>query len=494
MAIKLYDASQDNTITNAFKPDLLTRATGSNMGAADILETFVIHGQTSASINSQNAEEARILLQFDVDEISTDRTNGVIPASGNVNFILKVKNADHADTLPSNLTLDVKIISASWDEGRGVDMDNYKDIGQCSWVSASSTTAWNATGSEYFHAISTQNFSASVLFPEGNEDMEIDVTPAVEEWIAGTRNNFGFLIKNTDAAITGSSGSLFTKRFHARSTEFFMKRPVIEAQWDDSSKDQRASFFLSSSILSSADNLNTLFLYNRYRGEFSNISGLSNDKLSVSFYTASSDGIPIGEKAIVVDATGSAKTRIECGLQVLNGVVSTGIYTASFATTSSESPLFDVWFTGSSTEFFTGSFKPKAYLPSLEDRTEPYFNKITNLKPVYNKLEKPRLRLFVRPKRWQPTIYRVASVDVENTIVEDAYYKVFRLEDNIEVISYGTGTMKYSRLSYDVSGNYFDLDMTPFESGFSYGIQLAYYLQGQYKEQEEIFKFRVEEP
>ena len=113
---------------------------------------------------------------------------------------------------------------------------------------------------------------------------------------------------------------------------------------------------------------------------------------------------------------------------------------------------------------------------------------------MYHKLEKPRLRLFARPKRWQPTIYTVASVDQENTIIEDAYYKVFRLEDNEEIVSYGTGTMKYSRLSYDVSGNYFDLDMTPFEEGYSYGIQLAYYLQGQYKEQEEIFKFRVEEP
>ena len=493
MAIKLYDASQDSTITNAFKADLLTRATGSNMGASDILETFVIHGQTSASINSQNAEEARILLQFDVSQISTDRTNGTIPTSGNVDFVLKLSNAEHADTLPEDLTLDIKIISASWDEGRGLDMDSYKDIGQCSWVSASATTKWNATGSEYFTATHTNNFSASIRFPDGNEDLEVDVTPAVEDWIAGTRNNYGFLIKNTDLAISGTSGSLYTKRFHARSTEFFMKRPVIEARWDDSSKDHRASFFLSSSTLSSADNLNTLFLYNRHRGALANISGLSGDALSVSFYTASSDGTPIGSPAIVTDATGAAVTKIECGRQMLNGVRSTGIYTASFAATSSEATLFDVWFTGS-TQFFTGSFKPKSSGPELEDRTEPYFNKITNLKPVYHKAEKPRLRVFARPKRWQPTIYTVSSVDVENSIIEDAYYKVFRLEDNLEIISYGTGTMKYSRLSYDVSGNYFDLDMSPLESGYSYGIQLAYYLQGQYKEQEEIFKFRVEEP
>ena len=49
MGIKRYFASKDNTITNAFAENLTTRGTGSNMGAADILETFVIHGQTSAS-------------------------------------------------------------------------------------------------------------------------------------------------------------------------------------------------------------------------------------------------------------------------------------------------------------------------------------------------------------------------------------------------------------------------------------------------------------
>ena len=43
MAIKRYTATADNTITNAYKLDMLTRATGSNMGAADILEVFSIY-------------------------------------------------------------------------------------------------------------------------------------------------------------------------------------------------------------------------------------------------------------------------------------------------------------------------------------------------------------------------------------------------------------------------------------------------------------------
>ena len=40
MAIKKYKAEKDNTITNAYGVDLSNRATGSNMGAADILEVF----------------------------------------------------------------------------------------------------------------------------------------------------------------------------------------------------------------------------------------------------------------------------------------------------------------------------------------------------------------------------------------------------------------------------------------------------------------------
>ena len=64
MAIKRYFANADNTITNAFQENLVIRATGSNMGQADILETFSIYAQESAT----STELARIILQFPVIE------------------------------------------------------------------------------------------------------------------------------------------------------------------------------------------------------------------------------------------------------------------------------------------------------------------------------------------------------------------------------------------------------------------------------------------
>ena len=49
MTIKKYFAIADNTISNAFDRSLTTnnKATGSNMGAADILEVFQLYGQAS---------------------------------------------------------------------------------------------------------------------------------------------------------------------------------------------------------------------------------------------------------------------------------------------------------------------------------------------------------------------------------------------------------------------------------------------------------------
>ena len=102
MAIKRYYLTKDNTISNAFKANLSTRATGSNMGAADILEAFVIHGQTSAAINATNAEQSRILIEFDMDTLLDDITAGTVPSSS-VDYVLKMFNAPHASTTPAKL-------------------------------------------------------------------------------------------------------------------------------------------------------------------------------------------------------------------------------------------------------------------------------------------------------------------------------------------------------------------------------------------------------
>ena len=93
--IRRYYATKDNTITNAFEENLTTRGTGSNMGASDVLETFSIYAQASSS-TGYSSELARILIEFDIPDIITDRAAKLIPASGSVSWYLKMYDAPHS--------------------------------------------------------------------------------------------------------------------------------------------------------------------------------------------------------------------------------------------------------------------------------------------------------------------------------------------------------------------------------------------------------------
>ena len=92
--IRRYTASADTTIVNAYQRNLRIRGTGSNAGRADVLETFSIYGrQAPSSSNSTASQElSRILIQFPISEISSDRDAGTVPTSGNVDFFLRMYN------------------------------------------------------------------------------------------------------------------------------------------------------------------------------------------------------------------------------------------------------------------------------------------------------------------------------------------------------------------------------------------------------------------
>jgi hypothetical protein len=681
MGIKRYFATKDTTITNAFKSNLTLRGTGSNMGASDILEVFSIYGQASTDATGSQ-ELSRVLIQFPVTgtsagEIKADRTAGDIPASGSVDFYLRLFNAKHSQTVPRDLIVNVMAVSQSWQEGTGLDMEEYKDatkdsIAGTNWINATSDSAqatlvdainlsgiaagdaftmtvpsvtggdgtahqfkfdtgtnidalsdttgfgisttsisddgdcasvvvdaingvannkyqygganlgagstlgsatlgltasigssatkvtltmvtaggagnvtnilaantgfegalllestftggdgpWANVGGDYHSSSYTAGTTMpnyTFTFSKGSEDILLNVTSLVEEWIAGTHNNEGFgvfLTSSQEAYFSASAGtnsgsvlhntdgavkSYFTKKFFARGTQFFNKQPVIEARWDSSKKDDRGNFYYSSSLAAAADNLNTIYLYNYVKGQLKNIPSVGTGIIFVNIYSGSADNTaPAGSKLLLVKdgtyVTDSAK------LVVSGGHVSTGIYSCSFAMTASSSPtggftkLYDVWYSGS-VQYFTGSIVPKTRIASQVATQPNYITKVTNLKNKYTKDETPRLRVYVRERDSALSLYTVAKKTAQTTIIEDAYYKLIRAYDSEPIIEYGTGSANtdYSRLSFDISGNYFDLNMSTLEPGYAYGIKFAYYLDGDYKEQEDTFIFRIEE-
>ena len=481
MGIKRYIANSDNTITNAFEADLTTRGTGSNMGASDILEVFSIYGQTSGAAG-YTVEESKVLINFPVSTIISDRASKYIPGIGGVNFVLKMYNAIHSSTTPTEFTMTVAPISASWTEGFGLDMDEYSDLGVSNWIKRNSSTNWNAQGGDFLTGSGAS--TGSYYFETGTEDLEVDVTSQVEKWIAGSTGSYGLGIFLTASLLTDTR-SYYTKKFFGRGSEFELYRPHIEARWNSQTADDRGNFYISSSLLST-ENVNTVYLYNYRNGKATDIPSIGTNNIYVKIYET------LGGTAITMPIAGgvvASNTSVVTG-----GWVSTGVYSASFAYTGSASTIYDVWQSGS-TLFHTGTIYPITYNASEQTNIPSYVLNINNKQLKYYKNDKPRFRLFVRERDWNPTNYTVSSAEIEPTIIEKAYYRLFRVQDNFEVVPYGTGSTQHTLLSFDVDGNYFDFDMSILEKGYMYGFKFAFDLQqnGQIEEQPYVFKFRVEE-
>tara|TARA_R110002124_G_scaffold116400_9_gene272900 strand:+ start:40618 stop:42087 length:1470 start_codon:yes stop_codon:yes gene_type:complete len=488
MAIKKYYANKDNTITNAFQQNLTTRGTDANMGLSDILETFSIYGQAS----SGSTELERILIQFPVDEIITDRANNSIPEAGKVNFVLNMYNAPNNQTTPRELNLVVLPISSSWQEGTGLDMEEYKDLtyggNGSNWINASSGTAWVNIGGDYWDTP-----AYSQIFPIGDEDLQVDITPLVEEWISGTKANYGIGVHLTSSQeafwpetgstsqiynVLGSKETWYTKKFFGRGSEFFFKRPVIEAVWDSSVRDDRGNFYASSSLLPAFENERTLYLYNSIGGRLRNIPAIGTGSIYVKVYTSASAGLLLTPTVVT------------------GGYVSTGIYSASFNLDTTYVSVYDRWFNnGLSICYHTGNFDVQTHEAVGYNPYPNYVTTLTNLRSIYYPHETSRFKFYVREKDWSPTIYTVANKKTDTLIIESGSYQIHRLTDNLIAIPYDTGSTKGTEMSFDVSGNYFDLPIKLLEPGYSYGIKVAYYDEtvSSYIEQPHIWKFRVEE-
>ena len=513
MGLKKYVADADTTIVNAFPPNLQTRATGANAGAADVMEVYSIYGRE----NTGSQELSRVLVKFPISSISTDRTNGVVPASGSVSFYLKLYNAQTSKTVPRDLKLVVLPVSQSWQEGVGLDLENYKDKTKgntgANWMSASNTAAWTSVGGDYLISSSFSAITASQTFSTGLEHLEVDITPLVEKWMSGDINNYGVGVhltasqeayyssstgQNTGSIIDnvdGATKSYYTKRFFARGSQFFFSRPAIEARWNSTTKDDRGDFTYSSSLAPPSENLNTLYLYNYVRGQLTNIPVVGTGKIYVSLYSGSAAGTaPSGSRLKLYDSSNVAT----------GGYVSTGIYSCSVGITASNTPLkriYDVWFSGSTvsgsdkTQFYTSSFEPTVVNASPIVTNPVYYLNITNLRNKYRSNETARFNLYVRHKNWNPTIFTVAEATAETTTIHSASYRVYRLLDGLEAVPYGTGSDLHTLLEYDMSGNYFDFDMDLLEPGYAYGFKFSFYNSAlrSWLEQPYAFKFRVED-
>jgi hypothetical protein len=469
MPITKYTASADTTIVNAYYPDSLTRAVYANLGSADSLEIFSIY------ISGSETQKARTLVQFPILEISASRVTGSIPSAGNVNFYLKLFNVEHPETLPNKYYVSIDPISSSWDEGFGLDLENYSDKGQsgsvgygANWKYRSTTDApylWSSEGGDI-----VSGYNKTFYFDNGTEDIDVDVTEIVEAQIAGTIPNYGMMVHLSGAYEDGTNTkTYYTKRFSARSSEYFYKVPALEARWEAVVKDNRGNFYYSTPNLDTSDNNQNIYFYNKVNGVLKDIP---------------SSIVPL---VAIYNESGSLLTG-----SIQSTKVRTGTYKAVINITgSSEETLQDVWYSGS-TAFYTGSIEASVRTFDDSATETEYIFAITNLKSVYKSYEKPSIRIYGRQRDWTPNIYKVASTEINTLTFNNLYYKIYRIVDGEPIIDYGINPIAYTLCSYDKSGNYFDLDMSMFEPGYGYAIKLML-LNGEIKSEfKDVFRFKVE--
>ena len=165
--LKKFYATKDAQITNARRVSLFSSGSLSNMGLADTGEIFSIWNQSGFNTGTESNDVSRILINFDIDSILSDAE---IP-TGTSKFYLRMFNVAHDKTLPTASRLVVYPMTVSWDEGYGLDMENYQDLGAVNWLSSSQDNSWGTPGGDY-----NINYEYGQTFEKGTEDLEIDLT------------------------------------------------------------------------------------------------------------------------------------------------------------------------------------------------------------------------------------------------------------------------------------------------------------------------------
>lgn len=440
--------AKDNTITDV-TIDGISR-TGSNSGASEVLELYSL----TSSVSSRG--KSRILMYFDVSSLSSSISAGQIPSSS-VKYNLFLKNATHAETVPYSFDVEVCPLSQTWAEGRGLSMydEDLRDSGPSNWSMATSITNWGASGSSY---ISSSTFTASQYFETGHEDLSIDISNIVGKWLTGGLANNGLVIKY-QSAYENASQDFFVKKFFSRNAHSSERSPKVIAQWEKTVQDDRKNIFYGVS--------GSLYYYRYINGVANNLGQvfvniINSSSVVVQTLTASRafNGVYHASGVMVMPATGTQIYR-------------------------------DVWFS-STTQYFTGNFAPQYASGSSFYDYDNFTLDIPNLTTFqYN--ERVVIRVFIRDKDYRPALVSYAGQNPIPVLMKDAYYQIQNAETEEILVDYSTGSLKYSKLSYDENGNYFELWTDALKPEYLYKIRILVNDKNQSKVFDKNFTFKIEQ-
>lgn len=194
------------------------------------------------SINSikkdSNILSSRVLIQFPLETLQEYLTNNIISPTHQSELVLYT--TEQSDLISDTVNFNIYPISGSWDMGLGRYHHRPKTTTGSSWTNRTTTKQWT-TGS--YNPLSTGSFEvyngggnwytsslSTCSFHFQTKDLRTNTTPITNEWLSGSIDNNGFIIKLEDEQVDYPLGSF---DFYGReSNTIFSPRLLIK--WDDS--------------------------------------------------------------------------------------------------------------------------------------------------------------------------------------------------------------------------------------------------------------------
>ena len=221
--------------TSSFDASIYLQQPEQNAGRDGILEIAKLYYGSAKDI-------ARTLIKFDTGSIKSEITS-IGTGSWQTYLVLRSANSQE---IPLEYSIFANAVSQSWTMGTGTKFDNITSDG-ISWKYRDGINTWqdNVTaGTAVFVAGTTGSAnaeggtwfitgSATQSFSNEPDDIRMNVTNIMHQWISGSLKNDGFIVRHS-IDVENNVLDYGILKFFSKETNTIYE-PKLELVWDDSS-------------------------------------------------------------------------------------------------------------------------------------------------------------------------------------------------------------------------------------------------------------------
>ena len=220
--------------TSSYDASIYLQQPEQNTGRDEILEVGKLYYGSSKDI-------ARTLIKFDTGSIKSEITS-IGTGSWQTYLVLRSANSEE---IPLEYSIYANAVSQSWAMGTGTKFDNITSNG-VSWKYRDGINTWqdNVTaGTAVFAAGTTGSAnaeggtwfitgSATQSFSNEPDDVRMNVTNIIHQWVSGSLKNNGFIVRHSIDAENDTLDYGVVKFFSKETNTIY--EPKLELVWNDS--------------------------------------------------------------------------------------------------------------------------------------------------------------------------------------------------------------------------------------------------------------------